>query len=269
MQSGIRDIIRNTNDSRADYGLIPEDLRQDRNFNNYVPLRGKEDPTDNDMSFVRPRSGSPFGVRGREDRRALGRYDYATDILATVLDQNQNAVIRGERNKVGQAFIGLLESKPNETRGYGRVLDSVPTTRALSSSGNVVEIVDRFAADSDNIFVAKVNGKDVYVELADKRLGRALKGSDGTGSSTLATINRAMGKLNRYLSNINTSYNPEFMITNLVRDLQTAGVNVQQFDAKGMVGAMAKDYRKAFVGIKRAIVNGDESSEWSQIYRDY
>ena len=269
MQSGIRDIIKNTNDSRADYGLIPEDLRQDRNFNNYVPLRGKEDPTDNDMSFVRPRSGSPFGVRGREDRRALGRYDYATDILATVLDQNQNAVIRGERNKVGQAFIGLLESKPNETRGYGRVLDSVPTTRALSSSGNVVEIVDRFAADSDNIFVAKVNGKDVYVELADKRLGRALKGSDGTGSSTLATINRAMGKLNRYLSNINTSYNPEFMITNLVRDLQTAGVNVQQFDAKGMVGAMAKDYRKAFVGIKRAIVNGDESSEWSQIYRDF
>ena len=269
MQSGIRDIIRNTNDSRADYGLIPEDLRQDRNFNNYVPLRGKEDPTDNDMSFVRPRSGSPFGVRGREDRRALGRYDYATDILATVLDQNQNAVIRGERNKVGQAFIGLLESKPNETRGYGRILDSVPTTRALSSSGNVVEIVDRFAADSDNIFVAKVNGKDVYVELADKRLGRALKGSDGTGSSTLATINRAMGKLNRYLSNINTSYNPEFMITNLVRDLQTAGVNVQQFDAKGMVGAMAKDYRKAFVGIKRAIVNGDESSEWSQIYRDF
>ena len=129
-----------------------------------------------------------------------------------MLDQNQNAVIRGERNKVGQAFIGLLESNPNETRGYGRVLDSVPTTRALSSSGNVVEIVDRFAADNDNIFVAKVNGKDVYVELADKRLGRALKGSDGTGSSTLATINRAMGKLNRYLSNINTSYNPEFMI---------------------------------------------------------
>ena len=269
MQSGIRDIIRNTNDSRADYGLIPEDLRQDRNFNNYVPLRGKEDPTDNDMSFVRPRSGSPFGVRGREDRRALGRYDYATDILATVLNQNQNAVIRGERNKVGQAFIGLLESKPNETRGYGRILDKMPTTRELDSSGNVVEIADRFAADSDNIFVAKVNGKDVYVELADKRLGRALKGSDGTGSSTLATINRAMGKLNRYLSNINTSYNPEFMITNLVRDLQTAGVNVQQFDAKGMVGAMAKDYRKAFVGIKRAIVNKDESSEWSQIYRDF
>jgi hypothetical protein len=269
MQSGIRDIIKNTNDSRADYGLIAEDLRQDKNFDNYVPLRGKEDPTDNDMSFTRPKSGSPFGVRGREDRRALGRYDYATDILATVLNQNQNAVIRGERNKVGQAFIGLLESKPNETRGYGRILDKMPTTRALDSSGNVVEIVDRFAADNDNIFVAKVNGKDVYVELADKRLGRSLKGSDGTGSSSLDTINRAMGKLNRYLSNINTSYNPEFMITNLVRDLQTAGVNVQQFDAKGMVGAMSKDYRKAFVGIKRAIVNGDESSEWSQIYREF
>ena len=59
------------------------------------------------------------------------------------------------------------------------------------------------------------------------------------------------------------------MITNLIRDIQTAGINVQQFDADGMVKGMRKDYVKAFAGIKRAIINGDTDSEWAKIYRDF
>ena len=86
-------------------------------------------------------------------------------------------------------------------------------------------------------------------------------------SSSLGVINRSLGKLNRYLSNINTSYNPEFFITNTVRDIQTAGINVQQFDADGMVKSIAKDYTSAF--IKRAIRNGDKDSEWAKIYADF
>jgi hypothetical protein len=269
VQQGVRSIVGNTNQARADYGLIPDDMRTDTNFNSYVPLRGKVDMLEDEMDYTRPAGGAPFGVRGREDRRALGRFDYATDILATVINQNQNSVVRGERNKVGQAFIGLLRANPDKTRGYGRILDRMPTRRVLDSSGKVREIPDMMAGQDPNIFVAKENGKDVFVELSDVRLANALKGVDGTGPSSLDTINRALGKLNRYLSNINTSYNPEFFITNIVRDIQTAGINVQQFDADGMVKSIAKDYGKAFGGIKRAIRNGDTDSEWAKIYADF
>jgi hypothetical protein len=269
VQQSVRSIVGNTNTTRADYGLIPEDLRTDTNFNSYVPLRGKVDLLEDEMDFTRPAGGAPFGVRGKEDRRALGRFDYATDILATVINQNQNSVVRGERNKVGQAFIGLLRANPDKTRGYGRILDRMPTRRVLDSSGKVREIPDMMAGQDPNIFVAKEDGKDVFVELNDVRLANALKGTDGTGASSLSGINRALGKLNRYLSNINTSYNPEFFITNIVRDIQTAGINVQQFDADGMVKSIAKDYGKAFGGIKRAIRNGDKDSEWAKIYADF
>ncbi len=269
VQSNARSIVANTNQARADYGLIPEELRTDENFKSYVPLRGKVDPVDPETDYSRPSRGSPFGVRGREDRRAFGRQDYAADILATVINQNQNSVSRGERNKVGQAFIKLLQAEPQKTRGFGRILDRLPTKKAQSSSGKFIDVIDRDAADREDMFVAKVDGKDVYVQVADARLARSLKGEDGTGSSSLGVINRSLGKLNRYLSNINTSYNPEFFITNILRDIQTAGVNVQQFDADNMVKEISKTYGSAFKGIKRAIRDNDTESEWAKIYRDF
>lgn len=269
VQARARSIVADTNQARADYGLIPEDLRTDKNFRSYVPLRGKVDPVDPETDYSRPSRGSPFGVRGREDRRAFGRQDYAADILATVINQNQNSVSRGERNKVGQAFIKLLQAEPQKTRGFGRILDRLPTRKAESSSGKFIDVIDRDAANRDDIFVAKVDGKDVYVQVADARLARSLKGEDGTGASSLNAINRSLGKLNRYLSNINTSYNPEFFITNVLRDVQTAGVNVQQFDADNMVREIRKTYGSAFKGIKRAIVNNDNESEWAKIYRQF
>jgi len=269
VQARARSIVADTNQARADYGLIPEDLRTDKNFKSYVPLRGKVDPVDPETDYSRPSRGSPFGVRGREDRRAFGRQDYAADILATVINQNQNSVSRGERNKVGQAFIKLLQAEPQKTRGFGRILDRLPTRKAESSSGKFIDVIDRDAANRDDIFVAKVDGKDVYVQVADARLARSLKGEDGTGASSLNAINRSLGKLNRYLSNINTSYNPEFFITNILRDIQTAGVNVQQFDAENMVKEIGKTYGSAFKGIKRAIRDNDTESEWAKIYRDF
>ena len=269
VQASVRAIVRDTNDSRANYGLTPEELRTDSNFNSYVPLRGKNDPVDAESETSTRLSGKGFGVRGREDQRALGRSDYATDILATSFNQNQNTVVRGERNRVGQAFIKMLQAEPDKTRGYGRILDRLPTMRTRDESGKVVVVRDPTAAQNENIFVAKVDGKDVYVELSDVRIANALKGGDGTGASSVGGLTRAMGKLNRYLSSINTSYNPEFIITNIIRDIQTAGVNVQQFDAEGMITSMRKDYAKALKGIHNAIRKGDKDSEWAKIYADF
>jgi hypothetical protein len=133
----------------------------------------------------------------------------------------------------------------------------------------VREITDFNAAQDPNIFVVKEDGKDVYVELIAPNLGAALKGDTGVGSGALGYIVRSMGQVNRYLASINTSYNPEFFITNFLRDLQTAGVNIQQFEGEGLSTQIVKDVRKALGGIKRSIRNKDDSSEWSQIYKDF
>ena len=87
-----------------------------------------------------------------------------------------NSIVRGERNKVGQAFIELLRANPDKTRGFGRILDRMPTRRVLDTSGKVREVPDMMAGQDPNIFVAKVDGKDVYVEINDIRLANSLKG---------------------------------------------------------------------------------------------
>jgi hypothetical protein len=280
LDAATRKIVEDTNNVRVESGLIPSefdqvldedgDVIERPNYNFYVPLRGIVDPeaAESDGTAARAGSGQRFGGKGRPDPRALGRYKYATDVLATLINQNQQSVSRGERNKVGQSFLQLLRADPATTKAYAEILPRTPTRRALVGK-RVREITDFNAAQDPNIFVVKEDGKDVYVELSDVNLGAALKGDNGLGAGALGSIVRTMGKINRYLANINTSYNPEFFITNFLRDLQTAGVNIQQFDGDGLTTQIVKDVRSALGGIKRSIRNKDDSSEWSQIYKDF
>jgi hypothetical protein len=279
LDAAAREIVADTNRVRVDSGLIPSefdqvldadgDVIERPSYDFYVPLRGMFDPeaAEADGNTARV-GGQRFGGKGRADPRALGRYKYATDVLATLINQNQQSVARGERNRVGQSFLELLRADPATTKAYAEILPRTPTRRALVGR-RVREITDFNAAKDPNIFVVKEDGKDVYVELFDPNLGAALKGDNGVGAGALGYIVRSMGMVNRYLANINTSYNPEFFVTNFLRDLQTAGVNIQQFDGDGLTTQIVKDVRRALGGIKRSIRNKDDSSEWSQIYKDF
>jgi hypothetical protein len=278
LDRAVREIVKNTNETRVNAGLIPSDFDDVQledgsvvrrsSYDFYVPLRGKIDPDNDNPDPSRPRRSAPYGVKGREDPRVTGRYDYATNILATTINQNQNSVSRGERNIVGQSFLKLLRADPEKTREFGTILETLPKSEQLRS-GKVVRATDPMAFLDPFIYTVKENGQDVYVRLEDERIAKALKGETGYGSGPLDYVLRGMGKVNRYLSNINTSYNPEFFITNLLRDLQTAGVNVAQFNEKGLTTQVIKDLKSALLGIKRSIRNNDDSSEWSKIYKDF
>ena len=278
LDRAVREIVKNTNETRVNAGLIPADFDEVQledgsvvrrsNYDFYVPLRGKIDPDNDSPDPSRPRRAAPYGAKGREDPRVTGRYDYATNILATTINQNQNAVSRGERNIVGQSFLKLLRADPEKTREFGTILETLPKSEQLRS-GKVVRATDPMAFLDPFIYTVKENGQDVYVRLEDERIAKALKGETGYGSGPLDYVLRGMGKINRYLSNINTSYNPEFFITNLLRDLQTAGVNVAQFNEKGLTTQVVKDLKSALLGIKRSIRDNDDSSEWSKIYKDF
>ena len=279
LDAATREIVADTNRVRVETGLIPSefdqvldadgDVIERPSYDFYVPLRGMFDPSAAETDGTSARAGGQrFGGKGRPDPRALGRFQYATDVLATLINQNQQSVARGERNKVGQSFLELLRSDPSITKAYAEILPRTPTRRALVGK-RVREITDFNAAQDPNIFVVKEDGKDVYVELSAPSLGAALKGDTGVGSGAMGYIVRSMGQVNRYLANINTSYNPEFFITNFLRDLQTAGVNIQQFEGEGLSTQIVKDVRSALAGIKRSIRNNDDTSEWSQIYKDF
>lgn len=266
----VREVVANTNTVRKDSGLISADVAdgvEGANYKFYVPLRGRVGE-DADDEFRGPPSNPRFGARGREDKKALGRSDYASDILANLFAQNQNAILRGERNKVGQAFLNLLRAEPEKTSDYAQILTKAPTMRA-SVDGKIREVPDPRAYDQPDILVVKDGGREVFVRFADARLAGALNGKNGMSAANSSALVQAMQKVNRYLASINTSYNPEFFITNMFRDLQTAGVNVNQYEQDGITKDVLGGLKGALNGIRRVIRSEDDTSEWSKVYKDF
>jgi RNA-binding protein YhbY len=278
------EIVKNTNDIRVASGLTPdfndgqdvvnaetgEVVSTAPNYNSYVPLRGILDPENeaNEEYSGRPSSRPKFGARGREDQRALGRFEFAKDIMANLMVQNQNAIVRAERNRVGQSFLEILRNEPNLTSSYARIVTMKPVMRVLSN-GVVRTRPDPRFKDRDDILIVKEGGQEVYIEIDDPRIALAMRGASGMSPQHTSMLVKALGKVNRYLSNINTSWNPEFLITNMVRDLQTAGVNINQYEMNGLTSDALKSIPSALKGIKRSIVDKDDASEWAQIYRDF
>ena len=269
VESRVRDVVADTNRIRVSSGLTPDFDSQEPvtlqdgtiaevpQYQNYVPLRGVFDAdgeAQEDGYYTGGAGTKGYSVRGREDRRALGRQDYATNILAAVFLQNQNAVIRAERNKVGVSFLELLESDPELTSQYAEIVDTVPLTRGMVN-GSVRTIVDRNAMNDPNIVAVKRDGQHVYIMFRDQRLAQALKGGTGVSSQTSNALVKGLGKINRYLSNINTSYNPEFLITNMLRDIQTVGVNVNQYEQEGIVKEVLGNFKDAWKSVKEVVVD--------------
>lgn len=262
-------IVQNTNDVRREGGLMAEEY----SFSNYVPLRGILDPEEDlseDLDSV-PRPGRKKrnnlygGVAYQDPSITTGRGpEYAEDIIANVMVQNSRSIVAAERNKVGQAFLNLIDPT---------IMD--PNAESIMSKENadgIGRVIDQVTPDiQENVLKVKVNGRQepYNVLIRDNRVARAMRGAGGDGVERGGAIVRAMGKFNRYLSTINTSYNPEFMITNFARDIGTAGVNINQYDEKKITSEIIKNAFPAVQGIVKRIRDDDVSGEWAQIYEDF
>jgi len=291
----IRDFAKQINDNtinqRIESGLLPENTLQMKRddpdsiivYDNYVPLQGDLDPEAEKILFddgygKKRRFSNYFGAIGKEDRRATGRSvvgDYAQNITASLMAQNNNAIDRGERNVVGLSFLNLVRGQEEQPDGSIAINESL----AKEMDKIAVDVSDVVPQDRrlrginpDNEFIIKENGKEKVIFIKDDRIARAMNGSM-TAQQTSA-ITKMMGKLNRYLSMINTTYNPSFVIPNFFRDLEAAGVNVQQYDEKGMTAEVLKGSYKAVLGIG-AVLRAESKNEaevkndWSDLYKRF
>jgi uncharacterized membrane protein len=268
VRSKVRDIISDTNKIRRDSGLIPVNFETDKAaideegtefrlppvYSDYIPLRGILDPlgeANEDGSFAGT-GGASYSVRGKEDRASLGRDKYPTNLLAGVFMQNQNSIVRSEKNAVAKSFLDLIRSDPERMSEYAIELKTMPMRRGIVN-GTVRVIPDFNALKDPSILVVKEAGEFTYIRLNDARIARALNGSIGVNPQTSNAIIRGAGLINRYLSNINTSFNPEFIVTNMFRDIQTAGVNVNQYERKGLTAEVMKNFKSAFKGVRDVV----------------
>ena len=257
-------IAKDTTRTRVEGGLISPEAAAASPYQYYVPLRGlaeeELDPGE-DTPQTRARSGKGFSVGGREDRAVTGRSKKAGDLLGHLFLQNTEAVIRAQKNEVALSFMRLMQDNPDA--GIGQILKTAPTRRVVGANGMIMEAGDPTYRQQPDIVTAKWKGKEIIARVADPDVARAIKSDYVTSSNWLVN---ALGRMNRYLAMVNTSLNPEFLISNLARDLQTAGILSQQYDIKGLTGSVIKNAPAAMAGIREVLRAGTANSDWAQTF---
>ncbi|HFO5472934.1 TPA: LPD1 domain-containing protein, partial [Escherichia coli] len=250
----------------------------------YVPLKGQD--VDGVVSL--PRTGKGFTIGGRESRQAMGRASRAQSPSTQAIQDLSESLIRHRKNEVGNAFLKLVQDNPD--KDYWQVFtdDRPDTMRVIAErkdqeTGETIrEVVERpvaMAMMADRYFTTKKNGKTYYIKLHDPRLMRAMK---NMGPETSNAVIRTLGKVNRFLATVNTSYNPEFLVSNFIRDVQTAVMNLKAEQGrsdgklKGLDNlsalAVVKDSRSAmsavYASLRGKTLTG-KGTQWQKVWKEF
>ena len=89
------------------------------------------------------------------------------------------------------------------------------------------------------------------------------------GAQSGNMFTNALGRVTRYLAMINTGYNPEFVVANLLRDLQTAAINISDEQTSQLRNSMFKNWKNALKGAYNVERKQDAQGQWETIYRNY
>ena len=224
-----------------------------KSYKNYVPLKGTLE-TEGATSY----SGKGFNTPGTGIMGAYGRESIATNPLVQALVDYESAVRIIEQNKVGQAFLRMAQA--NESSMWS--IAKRKHKPAYDADGEVSYIPKDLSTDELQTFA---DGKRYVIRINDKDLLRAMKNLEGTKSNTALQL---LNKFNAYFRAVNTSYSPEFPITNFSRDLQTAMAHLTSDQKAKVPLEVIKNVKKAMGGI-RSSLRGDGSHEWSSIYEEF
>ena len=241
-------IIKEANQKLVDSGLVSkEDAEKVVGFYKYyAPLRGKS--MENDVASVIMGAGG-LSMRGGEYMRAKGRESAAESPLGHIMIMAERAISRGNKNtEFGQRLVNLIKDHPNSEfwdvyspdnpryrEGFDRNYTYIGADPALQgqTAKNISDKPDKHnwvqkvspnknlgVAQDRELLVVKDKGKPLYVDIkGDPRLRNAMLSLDADSASKII---QHLGIVNRWLSMMNTSFNPGFVVGNFSRDIQTA-----------------------------------------------
>lgn len=186
-------------------------------------------------------------VKGPEAKRAEGRETEATNPFVSMFQNAQDVILRGEKNIVAQEFGKLVENNPGPWAEF-------------------VEPEGPHAPSGEDVFTYKEGGEPKYIRVHDKSTLKALKNLDPTMAGTTL---QWIGKASRVMSSLATSRNPRFLLTNLVRDVQTALSNVSAEESLKTAKRIAKDVLPSTKEIFAALHSPEKASPYAKEYLEH
>jgi hypothetical protein len=268
-------IIDKSRQLYVDYALESQDTVDSWKslFQNYIPLQREEKEGTGGMGM-----GQGMSIRGRETQGRTGSRRRVVNILGNIAQQRERLILRGEKNRVATALVGLVQASPNSAFWS---VGPPPSERVYDPRTNtVVDRVDPMWRMRSNVVTAKLmqpNGevKEMGVVFDEEnpraiRLAGSLKNLDAANLEGLLSVS---AKITRYFASINTQYNPVFGVVNLIRDVQGAMINLGDTPLASQRARIAKDTLPALSGIYsdvRAMRRGGQaSSPWAALWNDF
>jgi hypothetical protein len=270
----IRAMLDDNMNMLVKHGVITEKIRSTlkKKYPNYVPLQGNKE----EEALLSALTGKKFDIRGTGLKRALGRVTPAENILPHAIAKAEAGVIRSEKATVGQAIANLYMDAPDPTiwklykvktkqsvdaqgelfeelldeiSDIGKFASNVTTTKKTLRNGKVVNSIDPAWMNKPHIFAFRMGGDQYYLDIKDEALNRQLKGLGVLESGPLV---RVLALVNRYLAAIYTSFNPDFIFTNSMRDIQMAITNIAS--QTGHLEGMHDNPEKVMKGLKSEVL---------------
>jgi hypothetical protein len=260
-------IVNSTIDRMIKGGLLSKDNAEALRglYKYYAPLKGKAQE-DDFADFVAV--GSGLNTKGKEFQRAFGRESASESPLGHIMLNAERTIARSVKNEnFGQKLVNLIKDNPNsefwnvydatdprfkqaadtyytyvgrDAGMQGQRFKEIP--RDMNSRDFVKYTVikqDGLAKFDGDLIGAKIDGNEYFIEIKDDRLRRAIQSVNAGEADNLI---RKFSMVNRFLSMMNTSLNPEFVIGNFSRDLQTAIYNI--IGEQTMEGGKIKDVKR-------------------------
>lgn len=193
-----------------------------KNYQNHVPLQRIMDETDLNQYL----SSGGLDVRSSGLKRAKGSEREVSDILTNIAANLEQAIVRSEKNRVNLATLKFAREHKDlgvfeevKAKIIGKTVDGKPLLEKI---------------EDPNVLTVMENGKPVHLLIKDEKLALAFK---ATGQEKLPALFNFISGFTRLYSGLATRFNPEFVFSNKLRDLQEMAVYMAAQDGVGFKGA--------------------------------
>ena len=196
-------ITADTRKTMVDFGLEEKSTIDafEAMFQNYVPLGGLALDEQNSDTSLYPTGGAGMSVYGDTTKRARGRKSEAQNVLAQAIAQNAAVHAKARKNEALSSLYKLVKDNPNPK--VWRLAKEVPF-------------------DAQSAVGVRVNGEQQFIVFANPDMAKSLK---NMGVEKLDLFSKAMRRFSGFLRRSFTTANPEFIISNFARDIQSAMFN--------------------------------------------
>ena len=248
------------------YGLMSRESLDNwrKAYQYYVPLHRDEAHPDSASHPI----GQGFSTRGDAARQRTGSTAKVTHILSHIAMQREVAITRGEKNNVMKSLYLMVRQNPLPEFWS----TEIPKQSYIDSeTGFVRSGVDPLYKQRPDVLMLRVAGKDMAIVFKEHnpqaiRLAAALKNLD---IDQLHGFFAAAAPITRYFASISTQFNPIFGLVNLIRDSQTAALNLESTVLAGTQKQVGQEAWNLFKAVSKNGFRMPSGGPWAAIYDDF